>query len=58
MVMTEAVRLPKPRVAEVVGRPPVERPVPGETPVDRGGWTLMLLPTTICLVMFVVAFWW
>lgn len=56
--MTEAVRLPKPRVPEIVGRPPVERPVPGETPADRAGWTLMLVPTTICLVMFVVAFWW
>ena len=25
---------------------------------DRGGWTLMLVPATICLAMFVVAFWW
>ena len=56
--MTAAVRQPTPAVAEAVDRPSGEPPVLGLTSADRGGWTLMLVPTTICLVMFVVALWW
>lgn len=55
--MTEAVRLPIPAVAETRERPAVE-PATRVLAADRGGWALMLVPTTICLAMFVVAFWW
>ena len=55
--MTEAVRLPTPTVAQTAERPTAEPAVQGIT-CDRGGWTLMLVPATICLAMFVVAFWW
>jgi len=40
--VTEAVHPPAHRVAM--------------TEADGGGWTLMLVPATICLVMFVDAF--
>ena len=55
--MTEAVRLPTPAVAETGERPAAE-PSARVLAADRGGWTLMLVPATICLAMFVVAFWW
>ena len=55
--MTEAVRLPTPAVAET-GERPVAEPAARVLAADRGGWTLMRVPATICLAMFVVAFWW
>ena len=55
--MTEAARLPKPAVAET-GRATRPQPAARGLAADRGGWTLMLVPATICLAMFVVAFWW
>ena len=57
MGMTEAVRLPTPTVAEPAERP-INAPAGRTLTADRGGWTLMLVPATICLAMFVVAFWW
>ncbi|HVK35251.1 MAG TPA: hypothetical protein VM428_06295 [Microlunatus sp.] len=55
--MTEAVRLPAPAVGEADERPASE-PAVGGLAADPGGWVLMLVPATICLAMFVVAFWW
>ncbi|HEY5783636.1 MAG TPA: hypothetical protein VIT65_02565 [Microlunatus sp.] len=55
--MAEAVG-PAHRVAATVERPSVETADRGLPAADRGGWTLMLVPATICLAMFVVAFWW
>lgn len=52
--MTEAIERP---VSPPAAGP--ERPVPARPGVpDQDGWALLLVPTTICLVMFVVAFWW
>ncbi len=56
--MTEAVQLPMPAVVETADRPTVEPTHPGFAAGDRGDWALMLVPATICLVMFVVAFCW
>ena len=56
--MTEAVHRPAHRVAETAERPIVETTDRGLAEADGGGWTLMLVPAAICLVMFVVAFWW
>ena len=55
--MTEAVRLPTTDVAQTAERPTSE-PAARSLAGDRGGWTLMLVPATICLAMFVVALWW
>jgi hypothetical protein len=55
--MTE-VPLPTPAVVEIADRPTVEPTGSGTSADDRGDWALMLVPATICLVMFVVAFWW
>lgn len=56
--MTEAIERP---VSPSADRP--DHPVLPTAPTrpgapDQGGWALLLVPTTICLVMFVVAFWW
>lgn len=56
--MTEAVHRAPPVVAETTERPAVGTTDRGLAAADRGGWTLMLVPATICLAMFVVAFWW
>jgi hypothetical protein len=37
--------------------PPVRQPRPTGTS-DPGGWLLLLVPTGICVVMFVLAAWW
>jgi hypothetical protein len=51
-------RTPIPHIPGAVsGEARATRPGQGFTG-DRGGWTLMLVPATICLAMIVVAFWW
>jgi hypothetical protein len=57
MIMTEAVRLPAPAAGEADERPAAPPAAAGLT-TDPGGWALMLVPASICLAMFVVAFWW
>ena len=55
--MTAAVRLPAPVAVEADERRAAE-PTVGGPAADPGGWALMLVPASICLAMFVVAFWW
>jgi hypothetical protein len=57
MIMTEAVRLPAPAAGEADERPAAPPAAAGLT-TDPGGWALMVVPASICLAMFVVAFWW
>ena len=56
--MTEAVHRSADRVAETAERPSVGTTDRALAVADQGGWALMLVPATICLAMFVVAFWW
>jgi hypothetical protein len=63
--MTEAVQSPSPLPVGGAERPVVHAlAVPREAvradprATDQDGWALLLVPTTICLIMFVIAFWW
>lgn len=63
--MTEAIESPAPPPVGRTDRPaqpfaPIRQDGPPSVPggTDQDGWALLLIPTTICLVMFVVAFWW
>lgn len=54
--MADAVRLPAPAPIETGERS--GDPTAGAPAADPGGWALMLVPASICLVMFIVAAMW
>jgi hypothetical protein len=57
MAMADAVRLPAPAPVEDC-RGSASDPAPSGGTADPGGWGLLLVPTGICLLMFVVAALW
>ncbi len=55
--MTEAIQRPAPAPAENHDRAALQAAV-APNDAEAAGWALLLIPTAICVVMFVVAWWW